>query len=114
MKKIKFGDIGNFEGTEFLETVLCGGGNFRLERILSKSSASPEGFWYDQPDAEFALVLEGFAELEGADGSRLVLGKFEGVFIPPHFKHRVAFTSQNCLWLALLANEMKGDKNIFA
>ena len=62
MKKIKFGDFGDLKGAEIIDTVIGGGGNFRLERILSKSSASADGFWYDQPECEFALVLDGFAE----------------------------------------------------
>ena len=68
MKKIKFGDFGDFKGAEIIDTVIGGGGNFRLERILSKSSASADGFWYDQPEFEFALVLDGFAELESESG----------------------------------------------
>ena len=34
------------------------------------------------------------------------LEKFEGVVIPPHFKHRVARTSPRCLWLTVFAAEM--------
>ena len=97
MKKIKFGDFGDLKGAEIIDTVIGGGGNFRLERILSKSSASADGFWYDQPEFEFALVLDGFAELESESGGLVKLEKFEGVVIPPHFKHRVARTSPRCM-----------------
>ena len=106
MKKIKFGDFGDLKGAEIIDTVIGGGGNFRLERILSKSSASADGFWYDQPEFEFALVLDGFAELESESGGLVKLEKFEVVVIPPHFKHRVARTSPRCLWLTVFAAEM--------
>ena len=106
MKKIKFGDFGDLKGAEIIDTVIGGGGNFRLERILSKSSAYADGFWYDQPEFEFALVLDGFAELESESGGLVKLEKFEGVVIPPHFKHRVARTSPRCLWLTVFAAEM--------
>jgi cupin 2 domain-containing protein len=39
----------------------------RIERIVSNSHASPEGFWYDQDDHEWVLLLEGEAGIEFAD-----------------------------------------------
>lgn len=44
--------------------VLASGTRFCLKHILSGSHASPEGFWYDQPDDEWALLLAGSAVLE--------------------------------------------------
>ena len=38
---------------------LAGGGAVRIERIVSQGQASPDGFWYDQDEAEFVLVLSG-------------------------------------------------------
>src|SRR6478672_7501542 len=35
----------------------------RLERIVSHGQASPEGFWYDQDEAEWIVVLSGSARL---------------------------------------------------
>lgn len=32
---------------------LVEGAGFRLERIVSRGQASPEGFWYDQPEDEW-------------------------------------------------------------
>ena len=37
--------------------------NLRIERIVSTGQASPSGFWYDQPWAEWVLVLAGAASL---------------------------------------------------
>ena len=51
-------------------------------------------------------ILDGFAELESESGGLVKLEKFEGVVIPPHFKHRVARTSPRCLWLTVFAAEM--------
>lgn len=31
---------------------------FRMERIVSQGHASPEGFWYDQDQNEWVMVLE--------------------------------------------------------
>ena len=37
---------------EWMETLLGGRGRFRVERIVSRGHASPEGFWYDQDEHE--------------------------------------------------------------
>ena len=39
----------------------------RIERIVSRGQASPPGFWYDQAEAEWVLVLAGRARLRFAD-----------------------------------------------
>jgi hypothetical protein len=41
-------------------------GATKIERIASYSHASPEGFWYDQADDEWVIVLHGSARLEFA------------------------------------------------
>ena len=33
----------------------------RIERIVSQGQSSPEGFWYDQDEHEWVVVLEGRA-----------------------------------------------------
>jgi len=75
------------------------GTRFRLEHILSGSHASRTDFWYDQPDAEWAVLLAGRAELEFEEG---VVGMQAGdaVLIPAHLKHRIA-RSSGAVWLAL-------------
>ena len=37
--------------------------NVRIERIVSMGQESPPGFWYDQPWAEWVVVLAGSAGL---------------------------------------------------
>ena len=39
----------------------------RIERIVSLGQASPPGFWYDQAEGEWVLVLAGAARLRFAD-----------------------------------------------
>ena len=38
--------------------------NARIERVVSHSHQSPAGFWYDQADDEWVIVLSGSATLE--------------------------------------------------
>ena len=40
----------------------------RIERIVSHGHASPEGFWYDQDQSEFVVLLQSAARLRFEDG----------------------------------------------
>ncbi|MGL6225988.1 MAG: cupin domain-containing protein [Thermoguttaceae bacterium] len=76
----------------------------RIERIVSDGQASPVGFWYDQDEIEWVLLLQGSAVLEFQDEPRfreLQPGDF--LLIPAHQKHRVHATASNgkTIWLAL-------------
>ena len=88
---------------EFVD-ILAEGKNFRLERIVSKGHTSPKGFWYDQVENEFVLLLKGEAEILFEDDVKPVRF-FEGDYsnIPAHKKHRVEWTDPNTesVWLAL-------------
>ena len=87
---------------ELVET-LAESGSVRIERIVSTGHASPEGFWYDQPDREFVLVVRGRARLEFDDGESLDLEAGGWADIPAHRRHRVAWTSPDepTVWLAI-------------
>ena len=78
--------------------------SFRIERIVSHGQASPEGFWYDQEQHEWVLVLRGAAglEIEGRD-EILELGPGDHVDLPAHTRHRVAWTADGepTVWLAV-------------
>ena len=82
---------------------LAGGATVRIERIVSRGETSPDGFWYDQDEAEFVLVLSGAARLRFADGGVLSLGPGDWVDIAPHRRHRVDWTDpeQPTVWLAV-------------
>jgi len=49
---------------EELVTTLLDADNVRMERIVSNGHASPEGFWYDQDQHEWVMVLKGAARLQ--------------------------------------------------
>lgn len=93
---------------EVVDVVLKARG-LRLERIVSYGQASPEGFWYDQPEAEWVMVLMGAARLviEGETVER-ELGPGDAVYLPAHCRHRVAWTDpgQPTVWLALFVDPM--------
>jgi len=88
---------------EIFET-LADSGNVRIERIISDSHASPEGFWYDQDENEWVLVLKGRAALRfDGGGEVLILEPGDWVDILAHAKHRVEWTDpkQKTVWLAV-------------
>ena len=91
---------------EAVETLLRGDG-IRVERIVSYGQASPAGFWYDQPEAEWVLVVSGRGRLtiEGEADDR-VLGPGDSVFLPAHCRHRVAWTQagEPTVWLAIFVD----------
>ena len=73
----------------------------RVERIASHAHRSPAGFWYDQPEEEWVMVLRGRAALEFADGETLALRAGDHVTIASHVKHRVMETDPETIWLAV-------------
>jgi cupin 2 domain-containing protein len=96
-----FGDL-PVHATEEVVTVLVAGPGLRVERIVSCGQASPPGFHYDQPHAEWVAVLTGTADLRFADEAaprRLVAG--DTILIAPHRRHRVERTDSPTVWLAI-------------
>ena len=96
------GDLPDARAAEIVER-LAGGDAVRIERIVSHGQASPDGFWYDQDEAEFVVVLAGAARLEFADGAVVALGAGDGVDIAAHRRHRVDWTDPDrpTVWLAV-------------
>jgi cupin 2 domain-containing protein len=88
------------DAEQFLELLSRPG--LRIERIFSTGQPSPPGFWYDQAQGEWVLVLQGEARLafEDEPAARLLRpGDF--VEIAPHRRHRVESTATPTLWLAV-------------
>jgi cupin 2 domain-containing protein len=87
---------------EELFTTLLEASDVRIERIVSHGHCSPDGFWYDQDQAEWVLVLKGAARLEFED-RLLEMRPGDFVNIPAHKKHRVAWTTPDepTIWLAV-------------
>jgi cupin 2 domain-containing protein len=83
-------------------TTLLDDANVRIERIVSHGNASPEGFWYDQDQHEWVVVVKGAARLRFEDQTvEMKPGDF--VNIPAHKKHRVEWTTSDepTIWLAV-------------
>lgn len=88
--------------SEELTTVLQQGHGVRIERIISTGHKSPEGFWYDQPDHEWVMVLTGAARLRLEDRF-IEMQPGESINIPAHTRHRVDWTTPDepTVWLAV-------------
>lgn len=91
----------NLSGEE--TTPLLQGAHVRIERIVSSGQASPPGFWYDQTEDEWVVVLCGWGTIEFADGRRVTLGSGDTLLIPAGERHRVAATAADepTVWLAV-------------
>lgn len=78
--------------------------NVRIERIISRGHVTPEGFWYDQSETEWVILLQGTAEIQ-FEGEAFVrhLQSGDHLVIPPHQRHRVVQTSFTpvAIWLAV-------------
>ncbi len=72
----------------------------KIKRIVSNGQVSPEGFWYDQDEYEFVLVIKGKAILE-FENRDITLNENNYVIIKPHEKHRVKYTSKPTIWLCV-------------
>jgi cupin 2 domain-containing protein len=92
-------------GPDEVVTNLLDSANARIERIVSRGQASPEGFWYEEDTAEWVLVLAGTAavEIEGEAEER-ALGQGDCLFIPARRRHRVSWTDPDrpTVWLAVI------------
>ena len=83
-------------------STLFEGNTVKIERIVSHSHSSPPGFWYDQTEQEWVILMRGEATLEFAGGKLLELKEGDYLAIPPHVKHRVQKTAPETVWLAML------------
>jgi len=104
--------IGNLTGgipgnlPEEVFTVLAENEHVKIERVVSDGHASPEGFWYDQEQDEWVLLVSGSAVLSivnetGIEQVELMPG--DHLLIPAHRRHRVESTSatEKTVWLAV-------------
>jgi len=103
MERNIYSDIPNELPEELIEVISESQG-VRIERIVSRGHRSPEGFWYDQEENEFVLLVSGSAELiveEENESLRLKAGDY--LMIPAHKRHRVVWTApdRETIWLAV-------------
>jgi len=103
-----FADLPRSTATDEQFSQLLNRPGLRIERIVSTGQASPEGFWYDQPEGEWVVLLQGEAKLrfaDEADARHLRAGDY--LDIAAHRRHRVDWTppGQITLWLAVFYSE---------
>ena len=99
------GGVSGTLGSEEFLTLLASEA-VRIERIVSHAASSPEGFWYDQPETEWVMLMRGHAVLEFEDGQRTEMKEGDYLTIPPHARHRVHQTGPETIWLAVHLKEM--------
>lgn len=75
----------------------------KVQRIVSKGHVSPAGFWYDQAESEWVMLLKGAAVVivQGEGEHHLKPGSF--LNLPAHTRHRVEWTAPEVetVWLAI-------------
>ncbi len=86
--------------TEVFET-LCKQDGILIQRINSFGQITPEGEWYNQSSDEWVLLMRGKATLSYENQNVQDLRAGDYVFIPKHKKHRVDYTSDDAIWLAI-------------
>ena len=86
---------------ELVQTLLSAA-DVRIERIVSHGHASPEGFWYDQGQHEWVIVLKGAATLRFEDGV-VEMKADDFINIPAFKKYRVDWTTldEPTVWLGV-------------
>lgn len=75
-----------------------------VQRIVSTGQSSPPGFWYEQPEAEWVLLISGEASLRFEDEAvahRLKPGDY--LDIAAGRRHRVDWTTPDAptIWLVI-------------
>lgn len=97
-----FRDVPHDPPDELVQTILTTD-SVRIERIVSCGHASREGFWYDQDQPEWVLLVSGAARLrlDGDEPIEMTPGAY--VSIPAHRRHRVEWThpTKPTVWLAI-------------
>ena len=104
IKKSVYSDLPESLPEEMIETI-CRSQNLRIERIVSQGHFSPPGFWYDQNENEWIIILQGRAKIEFANEIiEMKMGDY--LEIPAHIKHRIKWTDpvQKTIWLAVFYN----------
>ncbi|MCL2497900.1 MAG: cupin domain-containing protein [Symbiobacteriaceae bacterium] len=90
-----------------LVTTLMLGKNVRIERIVSTGQVSD---WYNQPDTEYVILLQGEATLEYPSGKTVKMQAGDTLLLLPKEEHRVIYTSTEpcCIWLCIFFTALVG------
>jgi len=76
----------------------------RIERIVSRGHCSAAGFWYDQAETEWVLLVQGAARIRFEENDEVVEMKpGDHLTIPARAKHRVEWCppDQDTIWIAV-------------
>jgi cupin 2 domain-containing protein len=89
--------------TEFVERIAWRKG-VRIERIVSHGHASAAGFWYDQAETEWVLLVQGAARIRFEENDTVIeMGPGDHITIPARARHRVEWCApnQDTIWIAV-------------
>jgi len=92
--------VATSKGDYSLETYILGSDHYQIELLTNLA----EGFWYDQNEHEWVVVLKGAARLQfEGDDELLEMRPGDYVNIPAHKRHRVEWTTpeEPTVWLAV-------------
>ncbi|MDM8567957.1 cupin domain-containing protein [Thiotrichales bacterium HSG1] len=85
---------------EELTNILVNSNGVKIERIISQGHRSE--FWYDQTENEWVIVLRGSAKLKfELEDKTICLNAGDFINIKAHVKHKVEWTSEEVVWLAV-------------
>ncbi|MDO5717190.1 MAG: GNAT family N-acetyltransferase [Tissierellia bacterium] len=87
-----------FGATEEDIEVLWEKEDLMVERIVSSGQTTD---WQDNVEDEYCILLQGEATIAYEDGRKLQLFAGDTQLIPAHTVHRVAKTSEYCLWICV-------------
>ena len=102
-KSCVFDGIPDHLPTEWVQR-LAGKKGVRIERIVSRGHASPDGFWYDQAETEWVLLVQGAAKIRFEEDNRVIdMRAGDCLEVPSRARHRVDWTTpdEDTIWLAV-------------
>ena len=85
--------------------------NVRVERIISCGQASAPGFWYEQGEDEWVLIVKGSADVITKDSQNAEtlwqLQPGDCLLLKAGQKHRVERTDKLTIWLAVFGTAIE-------
>lgn len=93
-------NIPNEASQEIFQTIVSNE-NVKIERIVSHGQTTQESYWYDQKDDELVVLIKGKAVIQYDDGQEFELKEGSLLYIPANQKHKVIYTSNPAVWLAV-------------
>lgn len=97
-------DIPQSSQSEIFETIIQKK-NIKIERIISYGQTTPKDYWYDQDEDEFVVILKGSAKLQYENNEIIELNLGDSLLIKAHEKHKVIYTDNPTVWLAVFYKE---------